>query len=378
MTTLSEPQKFIISSDNIWITNMSQSTADDLEKKKPFNPKVIKKGVFYFMTISIVAMVSVFLYTNTGKTLEVWSQIQFKYIAIASVFIILDMFIGGWRNHIFVREFVPGTSQWVAFKANLANVFMGAMTPSQSGGGLAQLYIFHKNGVKLTDGITISFINWVSTILFLPISALIAYQIIDDKIPDGFITYLAQFGFSIFATLFVIVIVALVFPNVIGWIIQRISRLIGAINSRWKEKVETFGEKATVSMIDYRNHCAQIFKKKPYLPLLSFLFTVILYLNKFLMAYIIVLAIGAEANIWVVMSVQAIVYLLLYFAPSPGGSGIAELSITGLMTGIISDDYLASFTLLQRSFLVFIPALVGAIIVLREMSKKNRQNSADS
>ena len=95
--------------------------------------------------------------------------------------------------------------------------------------------------------------------------------------------------------------------------------------------------------------------------------------NKYLLAYFLVLSFGIEADFWVIISIQAIVYLLLYFAPSPGGSGIAELSITGLMAGILSDDYLASFTLMQRSFLVFIPALLGAYVVLKEMNKKSLQ-----
>ncbi|MBT8190402.1 MAG: hypothetical protein KJO29_08220, partial [Bacteroidia bacterium] len=57
-------------------------------------------------------------------------------------------------------------------------------------------------------------------------------------------------------------------------------------------------------------------------------------------------------------------------APSPGGSGIAELSIAGLMAGVIAEDYIGTFTLLQRSFLVFIPAIIGAFVALRELNKE--------
>ena len=77
------------------------------------------------------------------------------------------------------------------------------------------------------------------------------------------------------------------------------------------------------------------------------------------------------------MAVQAIIYLLLYFAPSPGGSGIAELSIAGLMAGIIAEDYIGTFTLLQRSFLVFIPAMLGALVVLRELNKSELNEEED-
>ncbi len=352
---------------------MSDDQDQQLEQKDIFNPRVIKKGIMYFMVISITTMTAIFLYTNTGKTLEIWSKIDLKYILLALVITALDILIGGWRNHIFVRELYPGASQWIAFKANLANVFMGAVTPSQSGGGIAQLYIFYKNGVKLADGVTISFVNWISTLLFLPLSGLIAYNIISDNIPSGFITHLAKFGFSVFTTLFVVVIVALIFPAAIGWLVKKLSYVLGSINNKWKEKLIKFGDKASESMVDYRNKCTGLLRRKPYLMVLSFLITVILYLNKYLLGYVIICAFGVEADFWVIVAIQAIVYLLLYFAPSPGGSGIAEISITGLMAGILSEDYLASFTLLQRSFLVFIPAMIGAIVVLKEINKKTNQ-----
>jgi len=349
--------------------NPKEEQDKSMTLQKVFNPKVIRKGIFWFITITIVAFTAIFLYTNTGKTLEVWSKMDYKYILLALIFVINDMLLGGWRNHIFVREFSPGTSQWVAFRANLANIFMGAVTPSQTGGGVAQLYIFHKNGVSLPDGITLSFINWISTLIFFPISGAMAYYIIKDRIPEGFITYLAQFGFSIFTTLFIVIIVALFFPAAIGWVIIKISKLIALINKNWKVKLERFGEKAKASMIDYRNKCTKLLSRKPQLMLYSFLLTIILYFNKYVLAYILVLAFGVEADFWTIIAIQAIVYLLLYFAPSPGGSGIAEISIAGLMAGILSDDYLASFTLLQRSFLVMIPALLGAFVVLRQLGK---------
>ncbi len=337
--------------------------------QEAFNPKVIKKGMFYFFAITIIAFAGIFFYTNTGKTLEVWSNLDWKYFVICAVIVFMDMLLGGWRNHIFVREFAPGTSQWIAFKANLANIFMGAVTPSQTGGGVAQLYIFYKNGVKLSDGITLSFINWISTLIFFPISGGLAYLVIKDRIPEGFISYLAQFGFSIFTTLFIVVIIGLFFPAAIGWVVIKISSFIALFNKNWKLKLEAFGRKAKESLIDYRDKCTTLLRHKPQLLLYSLIITVLLYFNKYILAYFIVLAFGAEADFTVIISIQAIVYLLLYFSPSPGGSGIAEISIAGLMAGILSNDYLASFTLMQRSFLVMIPAMSGAYVVLKQLAK---------
>lgn len=348
---------------------MENNSDQGLNVNRVFNERIIKKGVAIFLSISIITLVAIFLYTNTGETLQVWRQLKPLYFLLALFLLFMDLFLGAWRNHIFVRKFHTGKSQWISFRANLANIFMGAVTPSQSGGGIAQFYVFYKNGITLPNAITISFMNWISTIVFFPISGLIAYQIIKENIPEGFISYLAKFGFSVFTTLMTVIIVALFFPQFIGKIIHQLAILIGKLNKKWSHKLDLWGSQASNGLIDYRDKCKTILTQNPFLMVWSFLLTILLYLNKYFIAYILILAIGIDADIAVVMAVQAIIYLLLYFAPSPGGSGIAELSIAGLMNGVISESYIGTFTLLQRSFLVFIPAIIGAFVVLRELNK---------
>lgn len=349
---------------------MSQETQKSIRKNVLFNPKLIKKGLFYFISISIITFVLIFLYTNTGNTLDIWKSLNLKYILICLCLVGIDLWLGGYRNHIFIKELKPGLSQWVSFRANLANFFMGSITPSQAGGGLAQLYLYHKHEVKVSDAITLGFINWVSTLIFFPISGFLAYQIISDKIPEGYISHLAQFGFFIFLLLSVVIFIALYTPESIGNFIQWISSILIKINKKWTEKLTSFGEKAKTSLVDYRNKCLQLLYRKPYLLFLSFLITILLYFNKYVLGYFIILSFGVEADFWVVIALQSIIYLLLYFAPSPGGSGIAEISIAGLMAGVLSEDYLTSFTLIQRTMLMYIPSAIGAYVVLKLLKEE--------
>ncbi len=335
-----------------------------------FNIKVIKRGIIVFISISLISLIGIFLYTNTGKTLEAWSQIKVNYLLLGLVFIFTDLYIGGLRNHIFIKEFVPGISQVVSIKANLANIFMGAVTPSQSGGGPAQWYIFYRNGVSLADNISASFFNWISTLVFFPLTGALAIYILKDKIPDGFVYTLTQFGFSVFTTLLIVILIGLFSPQLLGKIIFFIGGLMSNLSSKWGDKLKSLGEKAVVSMTDYQKKYIGLLKTKPQLMIYSFLLTVALYFNKYALAYIFALAFGLSVDFWAIVAVMAVLYLLLYFAPSPGGSGIAEISLVALMGQFISDDYTGSITLLHRSFLIFIPALLGAWVVLKQLSKE--------
>ena len=331
---------------------------------------MIKKGIFLFIGITIAAFTVMYLYTNTGDVINVWREIRPIYLLLGLLIVANDLFLGGLRNHIFAREFVKGISQMVSIKANLANIFMGAVTPSQSGGGPAQFYIFYKNGVKVSDIITISIVNWISTLIYFPISGAIALYILEDQLPGGFVTHLTQFGFSVFTTLLVLMVVLLIFPTMAG---SAISRLGTRIATRWPKRgtwLEGIGAKVGQTMTDLQARYVDLFRAKPQLLIYSFLLTIILYFNKYFLAYVILMAFGVEADFWTVTAIQAVLYLLLYFAPSPGGSGIAELTIGALMASVLSDDYLTTFTLLQRSFLFFIPALFGAWVVLNQIRKE--------
>ncbi len=344
--------------------------SENLEQSKVFNKSVIKKGIVAFIVITLIGFIAAFLYNDGLENISLWSQLQPSYLIIGLIFIFIDLYIGGLRNHIFIKEFVPGISQMVSIKANLANIFMGAVTPSQSGGGPAQWYIFLRNGAKLADIVGVSFYNWISTLIFFPISGALAIYILKDSIPDGFTMHLTRFGFSVFTTLLIVILLGLFAPKIIGGIIDGLAHLIGLVKSDWGTKLRTIGKNGIEKLKEYRTTYLGLIQRKPHLMIYSFLLTILLYLNKYALAYLFVYAFGMTPDFWSIIAVMAVSYLLLYFAPSPGGSGIAEVGITALLVPIIGNELAPSITLLHRSFLVFIPAILGAIVVLQQISKE--------
>lgn len=349
---------------------MPEEYARQFDKSVIFNLKVIRRGIFLFTGITILTFAAIFLYTNGAKNLSVWREMDWRYLAIGLVFVVVDLFIGGLRNHIFIREFVPGISQMVSIKANMANIFMGAITPSQSGGGPAQWYIFYRHGVSIPDMLSTSFYNWISTIIFFPISGAFAIYILSDKVPEGFVMHLTKFAFSVFTTLFVAIFLAYFLPNVFKYLVKTISQIVELIKKSWGQTLEGLGNKSVEKLTEYKIKYLGLMKNKPHVLLYSFLLTVVLYFNKYALAYIFCVAFAVEVDMWSIIAVMAVSYMLLYFAPSPGGSGIAEISITALLVPFIGEELAPLITLLHRSFLVFLPVLLGAMVVLKQISKE--------
>ena len=343
------------------------SQAPDI--KKTFSVKTIRKGVLYFILFSLLSFSILFFYNNTAKAADVIKNLQPSYILLAISMSFIDMWLGGWRNHIFARVLKPEIAQKVCFKANLANIFMGAVTPSQSGGGAAQLYVWYRSEINLTNGFTISLINWFSTLFFFPTAAFFALYFMEDQFSENILSFLLKSGFSIFGTLLAVILIAFWKPIWIGKGARTLANWIGQLNSNWKEKLNKWGQKTYEAIQEYQNNCKLLLTKHFWLLPYSFIMTLILYFNKFCLAYVLLLGLGVTAPFWTVIATQVILMFVLYFAPSPGASGIAEFSIAALMSGILAEAFIPIFTLLHRTFLLFIPALLGALVVLSELRK---------
>jgi len=88
------------------------------------------------------------------------------------------------------------------------------------------------------------------------------------------------------------------------------------------------------------------------------------------MQFVIRMGLGVRTDLLQVISIQILIQFMIYFAPSPGGSGFAEAGIAVLFAKIVPVSVISVFTLLQRSFLLFFPAVIGAWVVISLLKKQ--------
>jgi uncharacterized membrane protein YbhN (UPF0104 family) len=82
--------------------------------------------------------------------------------------------------------------------------------------------------------------------------------------------------------------------------------------------------------------------------------------NKLLAGYVALRAVGIEANFVDVLLVQTLITFLLYFAPTPGASGIAEVLSTAVMGSVyLSKELSPLYILIWRSILSYFTLAFG-------------------
>ncbi len=76
------------------------------------------------------------------------------------------------------------------------------------------------------------------------------------------------------------------------------------------------------------------------------------------------------------LQTQLCLIFLIYFAPTPGSSGLAEGASMSIMAGIISEGFAPYYNLLWRAMTLYLPAVAGLIFLLRTFFKDAR-NAVD-
>jgi uncharacterized protein (TIRG00374 family) len=349
--------------------------ADKQEVKRVFNKNIIIKGAFWFALITVITIAGIFFYTNTGNTLNALTHISYKYIAICFLMLAVDLTLGGWRNHIYVRKLNPEVSAWVSFRANVANMFMGAVTPAHSGAGPAQIYVYTSAGVTFIDSFAINLINLGATLIFMPLAGFVAIMMMDTSTISGIIPAMLRYGFSFFLLFLMAFLLAFWKPVWVGAIIRKIANGLASLFPNKRGDLTKWANSSYSGINKYQQTCSVILKQNPSLFPLSLVITTLLYLNKYCLQFVILLGLGVNASLVQVISIQVLIQFMIYFAPSPGGSGFAEVGISVLFGRIVPNALLPIFTLLQRSFLLFFPALIGAYVVINLLRKDSMKKT---
>src|SRR5438876_10625281 len=87
--------------------------------------------------------------------------------------------------------------------------------------------------------------------------------------------------------------------------------------------------------------------------------------NKLLAGYAALRAVGIPANFVDILLLQTFITFLLYFAPTPGASGLAELLSAAVMSIYVPRPLVPSYTLLWRFINSYATVAVGALVFWR-------------
>ncbi len=122
----------------------------------------------------------------------------------------------------------------------------------------------------------------------------------------------------------------------------------------------------------FSNGFKRYFRNSPQWAILSVLFTVLFLLFLFSFSIVLIRALGYQSSIVTVLGFQVVVTFFMYFAPTPGATGVAEGGYGLLFAQLVQKQDIALLTLSWRVLTIYIGVVIGIVLMYRELFQRGK------
>lgn len=327
--------------------------------------KDIIRGLRIFLIITILAIVGVMVFTVDRGTYRALGQMVPLFLLVCLLLSLLHLYLDFLRLQVLTWALGKFISLKSSIEFTLGGLFLGAVTPFQSGGIPFQVYVLKREGFNIGEGTAI--------ILF---RAVLALGVVVVALP-GIIYYYrvistAQVLRSILNYLFFFYLFAIIFLLLILYRTEHVRRGLHRFGDflRRRRIIRSERPRMIVDRIldeveNFKKSMVLFFRAGKWKTLLSFVLTLISMGIYFMIAPALLYGLGVQAPIIKAAVLQLVLTYLLAFIPTPGASGIAELGGFSLFALICPKELLGIYVLLWRFFTFYISVILGGLVLIR-------------
>jgi uncharacterized membrane protein YbhN (UPF0104 family) len=338
---------------------------------KLLTPKVLLRGLELCLLATLVSFAAVLIYSDSSTAfLRAIPSVKVGWLLAGLGLAAMDWIGGGLRNYVLARNVVEAPSLKGMVLAGGMSAWAGYLTPLMSGAGPMMIYTMKRFGVPMPVGFTVTFMSFIATVAFFAIAGPIAIAFGAGKslgghgVGLGVSLYDLFIGsLAIFCVLGILFVVVILFPRQIRDLFNHIARSVGRRSAWVSQRLEGLER----GLNQTHQAVAKFNSPRGWGSLL--VATVLSgpsHANKLLAGYVALRAIGIEGHFVDVLLLQTfITFVLYFFAPTPGGSGIGELLSTAVMSIYVPKGVAPLYVLLWRLVISGYTVAFGSIIFYR-------------
>ncbi len=332
----------------------------EVRNLKNFN---IKKNSIIVLLITILLLFLV-LKDNFLEVIEDVKNTNYLLFFMVILIFIFSYIFDSLSFYVVVKQYKKDYKVSKAFRLNILTHFFNGITPLASGGQPMQLYVLHKDKVKLSDASSCVIQFYVLYQIALMIIGTICliygifFHFIETRV---FALHMFIIGFII--NVFILLFLIFVSFNrkfnksVVRFIIKVLSKLHFVKNKnetieKWDKNCESFYESA------------QEMKKNKKTFIMGVVFQLLQILFKFSIPLFVVYAIGAKSslNIFSTLAISSFITICSCYIPIPGATGGVEYGFVSFFGKFIHENNIRTVLILWRFVTYFLPVIVGGII----------------
>ena len=327
---------------------------------KSFN---VKKNSFIVLLLTILILVFV-LKDNFAEVIKDIYTTNYLLLFIAIFIFFLSYLFDSLSFYYVVKQYKKDYTVNKAMRLNILTHFFNGITPLASGGQPMQIYVLHKDKVRLSDASScvIQFYVIYQIALMIIGSICLVYSLLFQYIdarPVAMHMFIIGFIINVGILLFLIFVSFNRKFNkaVVRTIIKFLSKL-----HIIKNKEETI--KKWDANCDGFYESAQVMKKNKKVLINGVLLQILQLLCRLSIPLFVVLAVGANhhLNYFSTIAISSFITICSCYIPIPGATGGVEYGFASFFAGFIADDGIRAVLILWRFITYFLPVIAGGIV----------------
>ena len=314
--------------------------------------KLVKRLTMLFAFVVLIS-VAVIYFTFDIRALEYLTMFKPECILLALGCLAVGLFFDGLR--LITLADVTGAKLTLKQVVNvvLSNYFLALVTPGASGGAIAQIMFMRKEGVPVAKATVVVLVRTVMSIFFLILLVPVVLHN-DSDIGEWMAPSVIMTVSVLFTALPVIVFFLMRTQYPEKWLDKLTRRF--SYNTR---------QNCFIWYEEFKN-AFKIMAKHPLKVLRAFIESGLSLLGIYatVPAFFTGLS-NFSFDLCEVMGRMILLNLVLYFSPTPGGSGVAEVGFVALFSNILPDGVVGIMAVMWRFAAEYLPFLLGAFVSIR-------------
>jgi hypothetical protein len=299
--------------------------------------------------MSLASIIIILKFTETNVSWKMLSQVQGRFLILGLVLHMFSWVFYAVRLKLLTSLAGHEISFRLSLISTLASNFLAAITPSSAGGEPLRIKILADDGMSYGSATAVAVGERLLDSIFF-VASLALFLIFSD--------FLTGFGLKIGAFFFVLLLLFLTF---LWQLVNRPERIAGFM--LWLKKKT--GNRPIIFSLEreiwlFREAGIQLARETlRRTPVMAGL-TALIWMCDFLVPSALLVGMGANPNFLLSITSQIILAIIAILPLTPGGSGVAELSMSYLYSMFVPPVLLGPLVILWRVATYFSNIVVGA------------------
>ena len=327
-----------------------------------------------FIVLSGLSLYFIYKIFGANSNFAIFNSYSLSIFLALALLLILYFIFDGLRLYYVLKTLDTEIDFKHIVKLVFINLFISNVTPFATGGGFVQIYFLNKRGISLGNATAATTIRTVlATVFFFIATPLIILNeaSFSQVIPkETILFYISLFSCLYFSFFYIVIFKNRLLKKIIYNFLLYIKHREIISKSKFRELCQNLFEEIDI----FSNNLNYFLKGKFQNILASVIFTLLFLLSEFSFSVILIIGLGYKVSALSIIFMQVIVVFSMYFAPTPGATGVAEGSYSLLFTKFVNTSDIVPLIFAWRFLTKYIGMLIGMILFFTGFIKGSELN----